>query len=96
MGDITIWIIALLFYAPIHYLGPVLVGFLTGDETSEQRRQLLTRIMIDCTLSMALAFAVAVPLFRAIPQYAAAVFLLAMFAPYLRIWSDRKRAAQGN
>lgn len=96
MGDITTWIIALVFYAPVHYLGPALVGFLTGNETSEQRSLLIKRVAIDCTLSLIVAFAVAAPLFGAFPQYAAAIFLLAMFTPYLRIWNFRRRTAKAN
>lgn len=92
MGDVTVWIIALLFYAPLHFLGPALVAFLTGRESSRQRKALLTRILVDCTISMAVAFAIAVPLFKAAPQYAAAVFLLAMFVPYVHIWIHRWRA----
>jgi hypothetical protein len=30
MNDTTVWIIALAFYAPMHFLGPALVGFLSG------------------------------------------------------------------
>jgi hypothetical protein len=96
MGDLTTWIIALVFYAPVHYLGPALVGFLTGDETSQQRHLLLKHIAIDCTLSLAVAFAIAAPLYESIPQYAAAIFLLAMFVPYLRLWQYRRRLARGN
>lgn len=91
MSDTTVWVIALAFYAPIHFLGPALVGFLTGRETAQQRRQLLSRVFIDCLLSMLAAFALAVPLFKIAPQYAALVLLAAMFAPYLYIWIRRRR-----
>jgi len=91
MSDTTAWIIALAFYAPIHFLGPALVGFLTGTETPGQRRLLLTGVFIDCTLSMLAAFALAVPLFKRAPQYAALVLLAAMFMPYLHIWIRRRR-----
>jgi hypothetical protein len=80
------------FYAPVHYLGPTLVALMSGSEQSGQRRKLLKRIAVDCTLSMAAAFAIGVPLFNVAPQYAAAIFLLAMTAPYVHIWIFRKRA----
>lgn len=93
MSDTTAWIIALAFYAPIHFLGPALVGFLTGEETPAQRRHLLRRVLIDCALSMLAAFAVAVPLFRHAPQYAALVLLAAMCLPYFHLWLHRRRAS---
>jgi hypothetical protein len=92
VNDITVWVIAMGFYAPVHYLGPALVALMSGSEESWQRRKLLKRIAVDCTLSMAAAFAIAVPLFKVAPQYAAMVFLLAMAVPYVHIWVYRKRA----
>jgi hypothetical protein len=91
MSDTTVWIIALAFYAPIHFLGPALVGFLTGPEPPLQRRRLLVGVFIDCGVSMLAAFAVAVPLFRQAPQYAALILLAAMFVPYLHIWIRHRR-----
>jgi hypothetical protein len=91
MSDVTVWIIALGFYAPIHYLGPALVALLSGPEESAARRALVKRIAVDCTLSMAVAFAIAVPLFKIKPQFAALVLLLAMSVPYIHIWVYRKR-----
>lgn len=91
MSDTTVWIIALAFYAPIHFLGPALVGFLTGPEAPPQRRQLLVRIAIDCAVSMLVAFAIAVPLFGRAPQYAALVLLAAMFVPYVHVWIRHRR-----
>ena len=92
MSDITVWLIALGFFAPVHYLGPALVALLSGKEEFEQRRKMLKRIVVDCTVSMAAAFAVAVPLFKIAPQFAALVFLLAMSAPYIHVWAYRRRA----
>lgn len=92
MSDTTAWIIALAFYAPIHFLGPALVGFLTGPETPLQRRQLLVGVLIDCAVSMLAASALAVPLFSRAPQYAALILLAAMFVPYLHIWIRHRRA----
>lgn len=94
MSDTTVWIIALAFYAPIHFLGPALVAFLTGPESPAQRRGLLTGIAVDCTLSMLVAFAVAVPLFGRAPQYAALVLLAAMFVPYLHLWIRHRRSVR--
>jgi hypothetical protein len=93
MSDVTVWIIALAFYAPIHYLGPGLVVFLSGSGTTAERSQLLRYIAIDCTLSMFIGFAIAVPLFGHAPRLAAAAFLVAALAPYLHIWLQRRRGS---
>lgn len=94
MNDMTAWFIALAFYAPIHFLGPVLVAFLTGPESAPQRRLLINRVVVDCSVSMVAAFALAIPLFGHRPGYAAAVLLLAMTAPYLHLWMRQRRAAR--
>lgn len=91
MNDLTAWLIALAFYAPIHFLGPVLVALLTGPETPERRRALLNGIFIDCGVSMLIAFALAIPLFEHRPGYAAAVLLAAMTAPYFHLWIRVRR-----
>jgi hypothetical protein len=96
MSDTTAWMIALAFYAPIHFLGPALVGFLTSTEASGQLRPLLIGVFLDCTLSMLAAFALAVPLFARAPQYAALVLLAGMFVPYIHIWLRRRRALRRN
>lgn len=90
MSDITVWIIALAFYAPIHYLGPGLVVFLTGEEAPAERQRLLRGIAIDCTLSMVIAFGIAIALFERVPQLAALTFLLAALVPYLHVWLKRR------
>lgn len=94
MTDITAWMIALGFYAPIHYLGPGLVVLLSGSETPGRRKSLLRSIAIDCTLSMALAFGVAILVFPRAPQLAAALFLATALVPYLHIWLKRRASRQ--
>lgn len=91
MSDTLVWIIALLFYAPIHYLGPVLVTLLTGSGPPAASRKLLGRILIDCTFSMLLAFFLAVIIFDKSPQVAAVMLLVAMLVPYIHIWLSRSR-----
>jgi hypothetical protein len=91
MSDTLVWIIALMFYAPIHFLGPVLVILLTGPGEIAANRQLLGRVLIDCTFSMLLAFSLAVLIFDNSPQYAAVILLLAMLVPYIHIWLFRCR-----
>ncbi len=85
MDDTTVWLIALAFYAPLHYLGPGLAALFTGADTPVQRQRLLVRLAADCTLTMIVAFAVAIGLFRAHPGPAMAILLLSMLAPYVHL-----------
>lgn len=91
MSDTTTWLILAVFYAPVHFLGPALIGFLTGQETSAERRHLVKSVMLDCTISMLVAFAAAIWLARTHLQLAMLVLFLAMFAPYTHIWLYRRR-----
>jgi len=90
MTDTIAWIIALAFYAPFHYLGPLLVIMLTGSDTQSQRKRLIINILVDCTLSMLIAFAVAFWLLRDDLQIAMLVLLFSMCVPYLHIGIIRK------
>jgi hypothetical protein len=94
MHDTTVWLIALSFYAPLHYLGPGLSALLTGRDSSTQRRRLLIALALDCTISMALAFAAAAWLFDTHPQPAMAVLFLSMLAPYLHVAVVRWRRSR--
>ena len=90
MTDTIAWIIAITFYAPFHYLGPLLVSFLTGSETPPYRRRLIITILIDCTLSMLIAFLIAFWLFKTDLQLAIFVLLGSICIPYLHIAAMRK------
>jgi hypothetical protein len=91
MTDPLAWIIALAFYLPLHYLGPMLVGFLTGPAGARERRRLLKSILIDCTVSMALAFALAIWLFDSRMQTAVGILFVSMAVPYLHLFLAGKR-----
>lgn len=90
MTDTIAWIIAIAFYARFHYLGPLLVSFLTGSETTTQRKRLIIAIFIDCTLSMLFVFLIAFWLFTTDLQLAMFVLLGSMCIPYLHIVALRK------
>jgi hypothetical protein len=90
MTDTIAWIIAVAFYAPFHYLGPLLVSFLTGTETPPERKRLIIVILIDCTLSMLVAFFLAYWLYKSNLQLAMLMLLLSMCIPYLHIAVMRK------
>ena len=86
-----IWVIAWLFYAPVHYLGPLLVALLSGRETPQARRRLVVAVVVDCSVSMVMAFTVAIWMFSANPQWAMVVLLASLFAPYTHIVFYRRR-----
>ena len=90
MSDTLVWIVAIAFYAPFHYLGPALVCLLTGTESQLQRKQLIINILIDCTLSMFIAFALAIWLFNNNLQIAMLILIVSMFVPYFHIVLLRK------
>lgn len=91
MNDIVVWIIIAAFYAPLHYLAPVLFLFITGQEDEDTRRRLIRSALIDSTWSMVLAFAVVIALVTAGYIFVAMIALLiSMATPFVRIWQHRK------
>jgi hypothetical protein len=86
MDATIVWLIIALFYAPLHYLLPMLVVVMTGSEEGEARKRRLMATAIDCTLSMLIAFVLVIWLAGDRLQIAMFVLLLSMATPYLRIW----------
>lgn len=78
------------FYAPLHYLIPILVAGLRATDAVSRRRAIITTVT-DCGISMILAFALAIWLAAEDLSWAAGVLLLLMFLPYPR--ALRKPAA---
>jgi hypothetical protein len=93
MDATVVWMIVALFYAPLHYLLPMLVVVMTGSEEGEARKRRLVATAIDCTLSMLIAFVVVIWLAGDRLQIAMFVLLLSMATPYLRIWLHHRAAA---
>ena len=91
MLDPVTWLVLVLFYAPLHFMVPVLMAWLTGTETGRDRRHLLRTVVADCTLSMVLAFSAALWLVERSPLSAMAVLMAALFSPYTCIWLYRSR-----
>ena len=91
MDDIIVWIIIAGFYAPLHYLLPVLILFITGNEPEAQRRNLIRRAVIDSTASMVIAFTIVILMVRQGWMFPAMlVLLLSMGFPFIRIWRHRR------
>lgn len=94
MDDWIVWIIIIAFYAPLHYLLPVLILFITGKESEEQRKQLIRSALIDSTISMVVAFCIVILLANAGWMLVAMLFMLiSMFYPLARILRFRKTLA---
>lgn len=91
MDDPVIWIIIIAFYAPLHFMLPVLFLFIVGDETETVRKQLIRSALIDAALSMVVAFALAVMLVN-YDQMALAMVILILFmlVPFIRIIRNRR------
>ena len=91
MDGVIVWVIVIGFYAPLHYLLPLLFLFITGSETEAVRGTLIRRALLDATLSMVAAFAAAMVLAQRRQLFAAMlVLLLSMGLPFLRIFRHRR------
>ncbi len=95
MDHLVIWLIIIAFYAPLHYLLPVLFLFITGSESEEVRKGLIRRALIDSTLSMVGAFAIVIYLAEQGKMSAAMlILLLSMLYPFVGIWRHRREITQ--
>ncbi len=91
MDTLVTWLIIALFYAPLHFLVPLLVVFLAAGEPPAALRRRLIATAIDCALSMALAFTLVIWLAGERMALAMSILLLSMATPYLRIGLHRWR-----
>jgi hypothetical protein len=91
MDDIIVWIIIAAFYAPLHYVLPVLILFITGSEPEHTRRAMIRRALVDSTVSMAVAFVVVIVFVQqGWISLAMLILLLSMGFPFVRIWRHRR------
>lgn len=91
MLDPVIWIIIIVFYAPLHFMLPVLFLFIVGNETETVRKQLIHRALIDAALSMVAAFSLAFILVNySRIALAMIVLILSMIMPFIRILWNRR------
>ena len=94
MDEVIVWIIIAAFCAPLHYSAPVLFLFVTGREDERTRRRLIRNALVDSSLSMLAAFALAIAMARTGLLFPAMVLLLvSMGFPFLRIWRHRREIA---
>ena len=85
MDTVIVWGIIALFYAPLHYLVPMLVVFFRNADDAGLRRKRLITTAIDCSISMTLGFALVIFLAEKDMLTAMIVLLLSMFTPYVRL-----------
>jgi hypothetical protein len=83
MDDIIVWTIIIGFYAPLHYIPPILMILFKTPE--DQRKKALTGAIIDCSLSMGLAFMLVYLVGMDNMLTAMAILLMALFLPYIRV-----------
>lgn len=63
MNDLVVWVIIAGFYAPLHFLLPILIVFLNA-ENPRQRQSGIRRAVISAGLSMLAAFVIVIWLVR--------------------------------
>ena len=83
MDNTIVWIIIIGFYAPLHYMPPVLLVLFKTPE--ERRKAELKGAIIDCTISMVLAFVLVYLVGLDNMLLAMMILLLALFLPYVRV-----------
>jgi uncharacterized membrane protein YesL len=91
VDDPIIWIIIIAFYAPLHFMLPVLFLFIVGHESETDRKQMIRRALMDAALSMVAAFIIAILLVN-YDQVALAMVALILFmlVPFMRIIRNRR------
>jgi len=95
MDNTIVWIIIAGFYAPLHYMPPVLLVLFKTSE--DNRKSELTGALIDCTISMVLAFVLVYLVGLENMLLAMMILLVALFLPYIRVIKAvlRERKAAG-
>lgn len=97
MDNTIFWVIIIAFYAPLHYMLPVVILFVTGNESEHMRKALMRRALIDSTVSMLVAFVAAIVLVNMdLIIWAMLVLLLSMPIPFLNILAHRRDITGGS
>ena len=81
MSDAVVWLIIAAFYAPFHFMGPVGVVVLTTPG-AQDRRKLLRYILVECALTMLIAFILVIWLAVDNLKLAMLIMFLSMLLPY--------------
>ena len=92
MDSFITWLIIAIFYAPLHYLIPIVIVFFQNVSYTDLRKRRMITTAMDCTLSMTVAFALVIWLSGNRLQAAMLILMISMSIPYLRIWLQRRKA----
>ena len=90
MEDALVWLIIAAFYAPLHFGGPIGVVVLIESERLVRRR-MIRNMLLDCSLSMLIAFTLAIWLVNDNLGMAMAIVFFSMLAPYLLLYFHHRR-----
>ena len=91
VNDPVIWIIIIAFYAPLHFMLPVLFLFIVGHESEADRKQLIRNALVDAAASMVVAFGLAIMLvYYEHVALAMVALVLFMLVPFMRIIRNRR------
>jgi len=93
MNEAVVWLIIAAFYAPLHFMGPIgVVILITADPAARQR--LVRYMLIDCCLTMLIAFVLVIWLAEDRLGSAMVILLVSMLAPYLLLMLHRQMLKQ--
>lgn len=93
MNEAVVWLIIAAFYAPLHFMGPIgVVILITADPAVRPR--LVRYMLIDCCLTMLIAFALVIWLAEERLGSAMVILLVSMLVPYLLLMIHRQMLKQ--
>lgn len=90
MEQALVWLIIAVFYAPLHFGGPVGVVILIEREALVRRR-MIRNMLLDCSLSMLTAFVLAIWLAKDNLGIAMAIVFFSMLVPYLLLYVHHRQ-----
>jgi hypothetical protein len=85
MNDAIVWLIIAVFYAPLHFGGPLGVSIII-EQDADRRRRMVRYMLVDCSLSMLVAFGLVIWLATDNLGAAMAILFLSMLVPYLLLY----------
>ncbi len=92
MDAFITWLIIAIFYAPLHYLIPIVIVFFQNVADPMVRKRRMISTAIDCTFSMVAAFVLVIWLSGDQLHVAMYILMISMSTPYARIWLQRRKA----
>lgn len=75
----------------MHFMVPLLLAFMTGDETDEERKALLRYVTIEGGVSLLMVGGAALLFLESNPMYSLTVLMIGPLIPLAGLWFYRKR-----